>query len=104
MMFARWERDRIIDMVPIDADIKKMKGGTHYVTISVYEGVAYATIDSREVGKIAYPGHAGSQVVIASFAEDETFFRDMTIIPRVPSPGTWMIAAAGMVVSGRRRR
>lgn len=104
VMFARWERGSIIDTVRIDAEIKKIMDGTHHVTISVREGVAYAAIDSREVGKIAYDNHAGSQVVIASFAEHDTYFRDMTIIPRVPSPGTWMIAAAGMVACGRRRR
>ncbi|XVJ58433.1 MAG: hypothetical protein HEQ23_03145 [Tepidisphaera sp.] len=90
----------------IDAEAKKMLNGEHRVHISVREDVAYAAIDDRIVAKIAYsPKFSGSQIVFASFTEDVTYFRDMTIVSTIPAPGVIAIIgiASMMVARGRRR-
>jgi hypothetical protein len=105
-MFARWDRDTIVDMMRIDADPGKMLNDVHRIQISVREDVAYAAIDDRIVAKIAYSSKfSGSQIVFASFSDDVTYFRDMTIVSTIPAPGAIVIVgiASMMVVRGRRR-
>lgn len=105
VMFARWDRDSIVDMMRIDIDPEKVLNGRHAIEIGVREDVAIAAIDGTIVAKIAYkPEFGGTQVVIASFAECDTFFRDLTIASRIPAPGAWMIAASAVCIAARRRR
>ena len=111
VMFAIWERDNIIDMVRIDTDVDAMLNKIHRVQISVRDDVAFAAIDGRVVAKIGYNGKigynakiGGSQVVIASFTDSETYFRDLTITAQIPAPGAWLIAAAAGAMAGFRRR
>lgn len=105
LMFARWESDSIVDMMQIDPDASAWLDGVHTITVSVREDVAYASIDGKFVAKIGYsPKHAGSQVVVASFADGETFFRDLTMESRIPSPGSWLVAAIAAPMAVRRRR
>ena len=105
VMFAIWEHDNIIDMVRIDADVDAMLNKVYRVQISVRDDVAFAAIDGRVVAKIGYNAKiGGSQVAIASFTENETYFRDLTITAQVPAPGAWLIAAAAGAMAGFRRR
>lgn len=105
-MFARWDRNTIVDMVRIDADPGKMLNDVYRIQISVREDVAYAAIDDRIVAKIAYSSKfSGSQIVFASFSDDVTYFRDLTIVSTIPTPGAIVIVgiAAMGFVRGRRR-
>ena len=105
VMFAIWDRDKIIDMVRIDADADAMLNKIHRVQISVRDDVAFAAIDGRVVAKIGYnPKLSGSQIVFASFSDSETYFRDLTITAQIPAPGAWCVAAAAMAAAGVRRR
>lgn len=107
VVFARWERDSIVDMARIDVDAATMMHGVHRITISVRDDVAFAAIDDRVVGQIGYSSkYSGSQVVFASFPDGATSFRDMAIAGTVPTPGAAaiMTIAGMMVVGGRRRR
>jgi hypothetical protein len=77
----------------------------HRVQISVRDDVAFAAIDGRVVAKIGYNAKiGGSQVVIASFTDNETYFRDLTITAQIPAPGAWLIAATAGAMAGFRRR
>jgi hypothetical protein len=105
VMFAIWDHDKIIDMVRIDADVDAMLNKIHRVQISVRDDVAFAAIDGRVVAKIGYNAKiGGSQVVIASFTDNETYFRDLTITAQIPAPGAWLIAATAGAMAGFRRR
>jgi uncharacterized protein (TIGR03382 family) len=105
VMFAIWDHDKIIDMVRIDADADAMLNKIHRVQISVRDDVAFAAIDGRVVAKIGYnPKLGGSQIVFASFSDNETYFRDLTITAQIPAPGAWCVAAAAMAAAGVRRR
>lgn len=104
VMFARWDRDSIVDMMRVDIDSEKVFNGRNAIEIGVREDVAFAAIDGTIVAKIAYkPEFGGNQVVIASYSEDETFFSDLVIGSRVPGPGVLM-AFAPMAAFGARRR
>ena len=104
-MFARWESDAIVDMMQIDPDATAWLDGIHTIQVSIRDDVAFAAIDGKVVAKMGYsPKFAGSQIVIASFADGDTFFRDLTIASRIPTPGAWMVAAAAIFVGTRRRR
>lgn len=104
-MFARWEENSIVDMMQIDPDAAAWLDGIHSIEIGVRDEVAFAAIDGKIVAKLGYnPKFSGSQVVIASFAEGDTFFRDLTVASRIPAPGPWMIAASAMFMATRRRR
>lgn len=105
VMFARWENDSIVDMVQIDADATQWIDGIHTIVVSVRDDVAFATIDEQTVAKIGYNAkHAGSQIVIASFAEGDTYFRDLTVTSRIPSPGAGIVGAWAAAIGARRRR
>ncbi|MBY0111590.1 MAG: hypothetical protein K2Y21_02110 [Phycisphaerales bacterium] len=104
-VFARWEKDSIVDMMQIDPDAAAWLDGIHSIEIGVREDVTFAAIDGKIVAKLGYnPKFSGTQVVIASFAEGDTFFRDLTVASRIPAPGAWMIAASAVFIAARRRR
>lgn len=104
-MFARWESDSIVEMMQIDPDAAVWLDGIHSIEIGVREDVAFAAVDGKIVAKLGYnPKFSSTQVVIASFAEDDTFFRDLTVASRIPAPGAWMIAASAVFIGFHRRR
>lgn len=106
VMFAYWERDSIVDMMRIDVDPARMLNDVHRIGISVRDDVAFASIDEQIVAKIAYrPKFSGSQITFASFSDDATYFRDLTVADTVISPGVAAtISVAGMMGMGGRRR
>lgn len=107
VMFARWERDSIVDMVRIDVDVDRMSNEVHRIGISVRDDVAFASIDDQIVAKIGYsPKFNGSQVVFSSFSNETTYFRDLSIASTIPTPGAAAVisAAAMMAAASRRRR
>lgn len=103
--FGRWENDTIVDSVWIDAEADKMFDGLHDVRISVRDSVIFAGIDGVTVAKLGYDSKpAGSQIVLASFAEADTYFRDMTISALIPSQGGLMAAVPLIALAAMRRR
>jgi hypothetical protein len=106
VMFARWDRDSIVDMVRIDADASRMLNEVHRIGISVRDDVAFASIDGEIFAKIAYsPKFSSSQITFASFSDDATYFRDLSVAGTIPTPGAAaIISVAGMMVMGGRRR
>jgi len=103
---GRWENDMIVDSVWIDAEAEKLFDGVHDLMIGVGEDVAYARIDGVTVAKLGFDAKkpAGSQIVLASFAEGDTFFRDLTVAARIPSQGGLMAAVPLIALAAMRRR
>ena len=103
---GRWENDMIVDSVWIDAEAEKLFDGVHDLMIGVREDVAYARIDGVTVAKLGFDAKkpAGSQIVLASFAEGDTFFRDLTVAARIPSQGGLMAAVPLIALAAMRRR
>lgn len=103
--FGRWENDTIVDSVWIDAEATKMFDGLHDLQISVRDSVIFAGIDGVTVAKLGYDSKpAGSQIVLASFAEGDTYFRDLTVSARIPSQGGLMAAVPLIAFAAMRRR
>ncbi|MBL8886384.1 MAG: hypothetical protein JNK16_06960 [Phycisphaerales bacterium] len=103
---GRWENDLIVESVDIDAEAEKLFDGVHDLMIGVREDVAYARIDGVTVAKLGFDAKkpAGSQIVLASFAEGDTFFRDLTVAARIPSQGGLMVAMPLIALAAMRRR
>jgi hypothetical protein len=72
----------------------------------VRDDVAFASIDGEIFAKIAYsPKFSSSQITFASFSDDATYFRDLSVAGTIPTPGAAaIISVAGMMVMGGRRR
>lgn len=103
--FGRWENDTIVDSVWIDTDAEKMFDGLHDLQISMRDSVIFAGIDGVTVAKLGYDSKpAGSQIVLASFAEGDTYFRDLTVSARIPSQGGLMAAVPLIAFAAMRRR
>jgi hypothetical protein len=102
VMFALWDHDSIVDMVRIDADACRMLNEVHRIGIGVRDDVAFASIDGEIFAKIPYsPKFSGSQITFASFSDDATYFRDLSIVGTIPTPGVAaFISVAGMMVMG----
>lgn len=103
--FGRWENDMIVDSVWIDAEATKMFDGLHDLRISVRDSVIFAGIDGVTVAKLGHNSKpAGSQIVLASFAEGDAFFRDLAVAARIPSQGGLMAAVPLIAFAAMRRR
>ncbi|MBL8874917.1 MAG: hypothetical protein JNM86_03880 [Phycisphaerae bacterium] len=103
--FGRWENDTIVDSVWIDAEATKMFDGLHDLRISVRDSVIFAGIDGVTVAKMSYDSKpAGSDIVLASFAEGDTYFRDLSVVARIPSQGGLMAAVPLIALAAMRRR
>lgn len=103
---GRWENDMIVDSIDIDAEGAKLFDGVHNLMIGVRDDVAYARIDGVTVAKLGFDTKkpAGSQIVLASFAEGDTFFRDLVVAARIPSQGGLMVAMPVFAFMAVRRR
>ncbi|MBS0191786.1 MAG: hypothetical protein U0573_12355 [Phycisphaerales bacterium] len=103
--FGRWENDKIVDSIWIDAEARKMFDGLHEITIGVRDSVVFAGIDGAVVGKLGFDAKpAGTQVVLASFSDGDTHFRDLSIIARIPSQGGAMAAVPLLILTASKRR
>ncbi|MFO0860658.1 MAG: hypothetical protein U0570_08885 [Phycisphaerales bacterium] len=104
LTLGRWESDKLVDGVTFTPDDLALFEGTHDLVINVTNEIAWAQVDGKTYGKIAYGGKpAGTQVVLASYAENDAYFRDMSLV-LIPSQSGFMALAPLVMLAAYRRR
>lgn len=101
---GRWDQDSLIDSVWVDAAGMNLFEGIHKIGISARDGHAWADIDGATHAKLSFDSKPkGSQVVVASFSDGDTYFRDFRFA-RVPAIGTLSAFAPFAAFLATRRR